>query len=53
MINESFAYVFMSHSMWMHVFADGSVHFIKASMDIRQFVKLISRQGQDITPNDF
>jgi prepilin-type N-terminal cleavage/methylation domain-containing protein len=37
----------------MHVFADGSVHFIKASMDIRQFVKLISRQGQDITPNDF
>jgi prepilin-type N-terminal cleavage/methylation domain-containing protein len=33
----------------MHVFADGSVHFIKASMDIRQFVKLINRQGGDIS----
>jgi prepilin-type N-terminal cleavage/methylation domain-containing protein len=36
-----------------HVFADGSVHFIKSSMDIRMFVKLISRQGQDLVPNDF
>lgn len=36
----------------MHVFADGSVHFIKASMDIRQFVKLINRQGGDISPTD-
>ena len=30
----------------MHVFADGSVHFIRASMDIRQFVKLVTRAGQ-------
>jgi prepilin-type N-terminal cleavage/methylation domain-containing protein len=31
-----------------HVFADGSVHFIKASMDIRMFVKLITRAGDDV-----
>jgi prepilin-type processing-associated H-X9-DG protein len=31
-----------------HVFADGSVHFIKASMDIRMFVKLLTRSGDDI-----
>jgi prepilin-type N-terminal cleavage/methylation domain-containing protein len=31
-----------------HVFADGSVHFIKASMDIRLFVKLLTRSGDDI-----
>ena len=31
-----------------HVFADGSVHFIKASMDIRLFVKLLTRSGEDI-----
>ena len=31
-----------------HVFADGSVHFIKASMDIRTFVKLLTRAGDDV-----
>jgi len=36
-----------------HVFADGSVHFIQASMDIRLFVKLLTRSGNDIVPNDF
>jgi prepilin-type N-terminal cleavage/methylation domain-containing protein len=36
----------------MHVFADGSVHFIKANMDIRQFVKLLNRQGGDIAVID-
>jgi prepilin-type N-terminal cleavage/methylation domain-containing protein len=36
-----------------HVFADGSVHFITASMDIRQFVKFVTRQAGDITPSDF
>jgi prepilin-type N-terminal cleavage/methylation domain-containing protein len=34
-----------------HVFADGSVHFIKASMDIRLFVKLLTRAGDDIVTN--
>ena len=33
-----------------HVFADGSVRFVKASMDIRLFVKLITRAGGDIIP---
>jgi hypothetical protein len=32
----------------MHVFADGSVHFIKANMDIRLFVKLLTRAGDDV-----
>ena len=36
-----------------HVFADGSVHFITAGMDIRQFVKFITRQAGDITPSDY
>ncbi|HVK17041.1 MAG TPA: DUF1559 domain-containing protein [Fimbriiglobus sp.] len=36
-----------------HVFCDGSVHFIRSSMPIRLFVKLLSRQGEDIVPNDF
>lgn len=36
-----------------HVFADGSVHFIRASMDIRQFVKFVTRSGNDVTTNDF
>jgi prepilin-type N-terminal cleavage/methylation domain-containing protein len=36
-----------------HVFADGSVHFIKAGMDIRLFVKFITRQAGDIVPSDF
>jgi prepilin-type N-terminal cleavage/methylation domain-containing protein len=36
-----------------HVFADGSVHFIRASMDIRLFVKFITRIGNDVTPSDY
>ncbi len=36
-----------------HVFADGSVHFITASMDIRQFVKFVTRQAGDVTPSDY
>ena len=36
-----------------HVFADGSVHFISASMDIRQFVKLVTRNGNDIVVGDY
>jgi prepilin-type N-terminal cleavage/methylation domain-containing protein len=36
-----------------HVFGDGSVHFIRANMDIRAFVKLVTRAGQDIAPTDF
>ena len=31
-----------------HVLADGSVHFIRASMDIRLFVKLVTRTGDDV-----
>jgi hypothetical protein len=31
-----------------HVFADGSVHFVKASMDIRLVVKLLTRVGDDV-----
>jgi prepilin-type N-terminal cleavage/methylation domain-containing protein/prepilin-type processing-associated H-X9-DG protein len=31
-----------------HVMADGSVRFIRASMDIRQFVKLVTRNGQEV-----
>ena len=34
-----------------HVFADGSVHFIKTSMDIRTFVKLLTRAGGDVVEN--
>jgi len=37
----------------MHVFADGSVHFIRQSMDIRQFVKFVTRSGQDLSPSDY
>jgi prepilin-type N-terminal cleavage/methylation domain-containing protein/prepilin-type processing-associated H-X9-DG protein len=36
-----------------HLFADGSVKFISASMDIRQFVKLVTRNGQDIITGDY
>jgi prepilin-type N-terminal cleavage/methylation domain-containing protein len=36
-----------------HVFADGSVHFIRASMDMRMFVKFVTRSGQDIAPSDY
>jgi prepilin-type N-terminal cleavage/methylation domain-containing protein len=37
----------------MHVFGDGSVHFIKSSMDIRLFVKFVTRSGNDVTPSDY
>jgi hypothetical protein len=36
-----------------HVLADGSVKFISASMDIRQFVKLVTRSGQDVITANF
>jgi prepilin-type processing-associated H-X9-DG protein len=36
-----------------HVFADGSVRYIPTSMDIRVFVKLLTRAGQDIVPGNF
>jgi prepilin-type N-terminal cleavage/methylation domain-containing protein len=36
-----------------HIFADGSVHFIKASMSMRLFVKLLTANGNDIAPNDY
>ncbi|HEY3787787.1 MAG TPA: DUF1559 domain-containing protein [Urbifossiella sp.] len=36
-----------------HIFADGSVHFISQTMDIRLFVKFLTRSGNDITPTDF
>jgi prepilin-type N-terminal cleavage/methylation domain-containing protein/prepilin-type processing-associated H-X9-DG protein len=31
-----------------HVMADGSVRFISASMNIREFVKLVTRSGQEV-----
>ena len=34
-----------------HVMADGSVRFVSASMNIREFVKLITRIGEDL-PNE-
>ena len=37
----------------MHVFGDGSVHYIRSSMDIKLFVKFVTRSGNDITTNDF
>ena len=36
----------------MHAFGDGSVRFVKQSMNIRLFVKLLTRSGDDIV-NDF
>jgi prepilin-type processing-associated H-X9-DG protein len=36
-----------------HVFADGSVRFISADMDIRLFVRLITRSGGEVAPPDF
>jgi prepilin-type N-terminal cleavage/methylation domain-containing protein len=36
-----------------HVFADGSVHFISSKMDIRMFVKLLTKSGNDVVPSDF
>lgn len=35
-----------------HVFADGSVHFIRASMDIRLFVRLITKAGNEVATID-
>jgi prepilin-type processing-associated H-X9-DG protein len=34
------------------VFADGSVHFLKASMDIRIFARLVTRAGGEVVPAD-
>ena len=34
-----------------HVFGDGSVRYIRASMDIRQFVKLVTRSGNEVIAN--
>jgi prepilin-type processing-associated H-X9-DG protein len=34
------------------VFADGSVHFLKAGMDIRIFTRLVTRAGGEIVPAD-
>ena len=33
-----------------HVFADGSVRFVSASMDIRIFVRYITMRGHEVTP---
>jgi hypothetical protein len=35
-----------------HVKGDGSVVFVRTSMDIRQFVKFITREGGDLAPAD-
>ena len=34
------------------VFADGSVHFLKAGMDIRILARLITRAGGEVGPAD-
>jgi type II secretory pathway pseudopilin PulG len=36
-----------------HVMGDGSVRFIRSSMDIRTFVKLVTRSGQEVIPDNF
>ena len=36
-----------------HLFADGAVRFIPSTMNIRLFVKLITRQGDDIAPANY
>ncbi len=36
-----------------HVFADGSVRFISANMDIRLFVRLITMRGGEVAPTDY
>jgi prepilin-type N-terminal cleavage/methylation domain-containing protein/prepilin-type processing-associated H-X9-DG protein len=36
-----------------HVFADGSVRFVRESMSIQLFVRLITRSGNDLNPSDF
>lgn len=35
-----------------HVFGDGSVKFIRQSMDIRLFVKYLTRRGNDVITNE-
>jgi hypothetical protein len=35
-----------------HVKADGSVAFVRSTVDIRQFVKFLTREGGDLTPSD-
>jgi prepilin-type N-terminal cleavage/methylation domain-containing protein len=45
--NNNEVYSFHSGGAY-HVFADGSVHFIKANLDIRLFVKLLTRSGDDV-----
>jgi prepilin-type N-terminal cleavage/methylation domain-containing protein len=35
-----------------HVMADGSVKFVRSSMDIRQFVRFITREGGDIASDN-
>ena len=32
------------------VFADGSVHFLKAGIDIRVFARLVTRAGGEVVP---
>jgi hypothetical protein len=34
------------------VFGDGSVHFLKASIDIRVFARLVTRAGGEIVSGD-
>jgi prepilin-type processing-associated H-X9-DG protein len=34
------------------VFADGSVHFLQAGMDIRIFAQLVTRAGGEVVPAD-
>ncbi|MSR50534.1 MAG: DUF1559 domain-containing protein [Gemmataceae bacterium] len=36
-----------------HVFADGSVHFITAAMDIRLFVKFVTMRAGDTAPSGY
>jgi prepilin-type N-terminal cleavage/methylation domain-containing protein len=36
-----------------HLFGDGAVRFIPTTMDIRLFVKLITRQGDDVAPANY
>ena len=35
-----------------HAVADGSVRFVRESVDIRLFVKYLTRSGNDLVPND-
>ncbi len=41
------------HGAANHVFADGSVRSISAAMDIRLFVRLVTRAGEEVSPSDF